>query len=285
MADDAGNIEYISLLAGRPPTTPGLFARDCCFSCAAFLQIFLLVMTRHILHDVILLLFCCLGGAVKLPTFADVLVPQFALRSSTFVLSLGEVIVFTVTLFVGGLVYDGVIVAGNDMYGPSTQTLKAMGGKWEPDIRNNNALWRLVTPIFLHAGFLHIFSNLFFQLRLGFILERRWTMPLFLLTYVLTGIGSSLMSCVMSPDSVSVGASGALFGLLGAVLGWLALNYPSLPVGAVKSEAIMVIVIAGINFLIGTTGSIDNWAHLVYLLGLSVVLRCVPVIVSRVLMF
>ena len=86
-----------------------------------------------------------------------------------------------------------------------------MGGKWEPDIRAG-AVWRLLTAIFLHAGILHIASNLFFQLRFGYITELRWGRWRWLAVYIISGVMASLFSTKLGPRSVSVGASGALFG-------------------------------------------------------------------------
>jgi rhomboid protease GluP len=86
-----------------------------------------------------------------------------------------------------------------------------MGGKWEPDIRAG-AVWRLLTAIFLHAGILHIASNLFFQLRFGYITELRWGRWRWLAVYIISGLMASLFSTKLGPRSVSVGASGALFG-------------------------------------------------------------------------
>ncbi len=61
-----------------------------------------------------------------------------------------QVVMFFITLIVGGAKYDGAFVKGNNMLGPSAITFYYMGGKWEPDVRAGQ-VWRLITPVFLHG--------------------------------------------------------------------------------------------------------------------------------------
>jgi len=184
--------------------------------------------------------------------------PWISIYSFTALISIVDVIMFIVTLIVGGVKYDGAIVKGNAMLGPSALTLYKMGGKWEPDIYAGN-VWRLLTPVFLHAGLIHLFSNLFFQLRFGFVLELRWGIIRFIVIYFVTGIGASFLSCLGSPGSVSVGASGALFGIIGANITYLIYNWEKIPNN--KNEACILVFVTVINFIIGISGNVDNWAH------------------------
>lgn len=196
------------------------------------------------------------------------LFPGIKWKACTTVLSIFELIMFIVTLIVGGVCPSRIaeqggcnaFVVGNEMLGPSSATLRFMGAKYEPDIRAGE-VWLLVSPIMLHAGVIHLASNLFFQLRFGYVFEIRWTIPRFLAMYILTGIGASFMSSVLSPSSTSVGASGALFGLIGADVTYLIYNWNNLPQN--KMEACFLVVVIIINFILGiSTTGIDNWAHL-----------------------
>jgi len=135
-----------------------------------------------------------------------------------------------------------------------------MGGKFEPVIRNNGQVWRLLTSIILHAGILHILSNVFIQLRFGYTLELRWGWPKFVMIYILTGISASLWSSVLSYESVSVGASGALFGLVGADLAYVIYNWKEIP--HVQQEACFIAMITVLTFLFGIDSQVDNFAHL-----------------------
>jgi len=192
------------------------------------------------------------------PSMVERCFPWISLYSFTTLISIVDVIMFIVTLIVGGVKYDGAVVKGNPMLGPSSLTLYEMGGKWEPDIKAGH-VWRLITPIFLHAGLIHLASNLFFQLRFGYVLELRWSIVRFIVIYFVTGIGASFLSCLGSPGSVSVGASGALFGIIGANLSYLIYNWERIPHN--KNEACILTFVVVINFLVGISGNVDNWAH------------------------
>src|SRR5947209_19092140 len=76
--------------------------------------------------------------------------------------------------------------------------------------------WRFITPIFLHANFLHVGLNMLNFFVLGIFLERLVGHLRFLLIYLLTGIISIIASFYFVPQEISVGASGAIFGLVGA---------------------------------------------------------------------
>lgn len=194
-----------------------------------------------------------------IPSISERLVPRFSVKTVTFFVSVVDVLVFIATLVYAG-VTDRVFDPNNPMAGPSSIVLAEMGGKSTPCIKQWQ-IWRLFTPIFLHAGIIHLVSNLFFQLHFGFTFEKRWTPFRFTLVYLATGIGASLLSAVASPDSISVGASGALFGLLGANVTYLYMNWVDIPQN--KAEACVMALVILINFLFGFgNGEIDNMAHL-----------------------
>src|SRR5699024_6687212 len=77
--------------------------------------------------------------------------------------------------------------------------------------------WRAYTTRFLHNGDLCVFINMFALYFLGVLLERIYVTKRFIVIYILSGIGGSLTSFAFS-TSISAGASGALFGLFGALL-------------------------------------------------------------------
>lgn len=171
---------------------------------------------------------------------------------------------FIITLIVGGAEFDGAFVKGNSMGGPSAVTLCHMGGKWEPSIRAGN-VWRLFTATLLHAGIMHILGNLFFLLRFGYVTEQRWGVYRWSGVYFLAGLMASLWSTDLGPTSVSVGASGALFGLVGADAAYLAYNWEQIPDN--RQEACILTIVTVMNFLFGISGNIDNYAHLGGLIG------------------
>jgi len=126
-------------------------------------------------------------------------------------------------------------------------------------------LWRFFTPMLLHGSILHIGFNMYALLRLGAPLERRFGNVRFLLLYLAGAFAGNVFSFLLS-ESNSLGASTAIFGLLGAELVFLYQNRQLL--GKQANAGIQnVIQIAVINLLIGLTPGIDNWGHLGGLCG------------------
>ncbi|HLO13899.1 MAG TPA: rhomboid family intramembrane serine protease [Anaerolineales bacterium] len=132
-------------------------------------------------------------------------------------------------------------------------------------------LWRLITPILLHDNtfFLHILFNMYALYSFGIGLERHFGHGRFLLLYLLGGFSGNVMSFVVSSQhySYSIGASTAIFGLLGAEAIFLIQNR-KLFAGQFRSAIGNIIFIAAINlFIIGSLPGIDNWGHIGGLLG------------------
>lgn len=137
-------------------------------------------------------------------------------------------------------------------------------------------LWQPFTYMFMHAGFDHLFCNMFAVLMFGPILERTWGERKFLLYYLVCGLGAALIQelvwTLFMPGqlSVTIGASGAVFGILFA-FGWLFPNEPlfllfiPVPIRA----RIFVIVYAVIELFAGFAHIAgDNVAHFAHLGGM-----------------
>lgn len=138
-----------------------------------------------------------------------------------------------------------------------TETLIAYGAKYNPAIIDGE-WWRLVSSMFLHIGFLHLFMNMIAVYYLGAMVERIYGSWRFLLIYFMAGIGGSLASFVFSTN-VSAGASGALFGLFGAML-LFGLTYKKIFFQTMGNNILLLI---GINIVFGfTVPQIDISAHL-----------------------
>ncbi len=125
-------------------------------------------------------------------------------------------------------------------------------------------VWRLITPLFLHGGILHLGFNSYFLYVVGRQIESAYGRVRFLALYFLSGLAASIASFALSSAS-SIGASGALFGLIGA---WIPLLYRNQHILANTRRQIRSIVqVIAINLLIGLSPGIDNWAHLGGLIG------------------
>lgn len=106
----------------------------------------------------------------------------------------------------------------NAMLGPHSHTLDSMGAKNPARVLYQGEWWRLLTTLFLHSGLIHFVMNAMVQMRVGVTLEVLWGHHIWLLIYAASGAYSSLLSCIVFPDSLSVGASGAICGIIGAGL-------------------------------------------------------------------
>ena len=123
--------------------------------------------------------------------------------------------------------------------------------------------YRLFTGIFLHANFLHLIFNMYALYVIGMQLESFLGKGKYLAVYFLSGLGGSMFSIFFS-NGYSVGASGAIFGLMGALL-YFGYHYRVYLDSVVKSQIIPLIIL---NLLIGFTSTgIDNWAHIGGLVG------------------
>ncbi|MDG5470806.1 rhomboid family intramembrane serine protease [Jeotgalibacillus sp. ET6] len=144
----------------------------------------------------------------------------------------------------------------------NTRTLIDFGAKYNPLI-NEGEWFRLITPMFLHIGFLHLFMNTLALFYLGPLIERIFGGRRFLIIYMTAGFTGSLMSYVFS-FTISAGASGAIFGCFGALL-YFGLRHTKI---FFRTMGTNVLVVIGINLAFGfTIPGIDNAAHIGGLAG------------------
>ena len=125
--------------------------------------------------------------------------------------------------------------------------------------------WRLLTAVFLHASVLHYGFNAYALYVLGRQVETFSGALRFSLLFLLSGLSGSVFSLLFN-QSASIGASGAIFGLIGALAVFL-YRHRTLFGERGRRNLQQIVVIALINFAIGLQGGIDNWAHLGGLIG------------------
>ena len=127
--------------------------------------------------------------------------------------------------------------------------------------------WRLFTSMFLHVGMMHLLFNSIGLLIFGRIVEGTYGRLRFALIYVLAGLAGSVASYIINSAAIGAGASGAIFGVLGALVAFLVANREML--GEVGRQTLVAIaVLAAINIFFGFAASgVDNWAHLGGLAG------------------
>ena len=143
-----------------------------------------------------------------------------------------------------------------------TITLLMFGANFRPLVQAGE-VWRLATSMFLHIGIIHLLVNMYSLLIIGRQLESFLGKWKFLIVYLGSGILGSLLSVVIH-SSISAGASGAIFGLLGSLL-YFGYHYRLYLGTVLKSQVIPIIII---NLLIGfMVPGIDNFAHIGGLVG------------------
>jgi membrane associated rhomboid family serine protease/tetratricopeptide (TPR) repeat protein len=162
----------------------------------------------------------------------------------------------------------------------NSQVLLDFGASYAPYLRRGE-YWRAVMPMFLHIGWLHLAVNSYALYILGPILERVYGYGRFAGIYVAAGIGSSLLSMSLS-NNVAAGASGAIFGIAGAMLVTGYLHREAIPPhwGRAFGWGILPFIVANLAFGFSVRG-IDNWGHLGglisgTLLGLFIAPPCGP---------
>ena len=139
-------------------------------------------------------------------------------------------------------------------YGPLTLT-----GQW----------WRLVTYMFLHGDIWHIAFNMWCLWSLGTLCESLYGSGTYAGIYLITGVSGGLASVAWNPGVWSVGASGAIFGLAGALIASFYLGEFSLPSAVIQANLKSLLFFAGFNILFGISPigalfgiHVDNSAHI-----------------------
>lgn len=144
----------------------------------------------------------------------------------------------------------------------SAQFIYTHGGMYPQSVLIGHEWYRLFTSMFIHIGFLHLLNNMFILFFIGDKLELAVGKTKYILIYLLSGIGGSLLSLGISvlneQYAVSAGASGAIFGVIGALLWLVVKNKGRFEDLTSKGMAIMIILCLYFGF--ASTG-VDNWCH------------------------
>lgn len=166
---------------------------------------------------------------------------------STWVLSSIIVLVFLLEEYFGGSTITSVLVR----MGANVKDLVAQG-----------QYFRLMSSVFLHAGFMHVFFNTYVLFALGGFFNKILGESKYLTVFFISGIGGSLASFYMGKAAISVGASGAIWGLFGASIALAFFKTDLLPelvrLRLRKITLINLVINLGVSFL----PMVDIWAHL-----------------------
>lgn len=137
------------------------------------------------------------------------------------------------------------------------------GAMYEPTVTQGHEFYRIFTSMFLHFGISHLVNNMVLLGALGWNLELEIGKIRLLIIYLIGGIGGNLLSLyrgiATETYAVSAGASGAIFGLMGALFYVVAANRGRL--GRLSGRGMLVMVMLSLYFGLTSRG-VDNWAHI-----------------------
>ena len=167
----------------------------------------------------------------------------------------------TILLDLNLTVFAVMVLSGLGFLTFNGDDLVAWGANYRPALEGAGVL-RLLISMFLHGGFLHLAMNMYALLIVGTLLEPALGAGRFTFAYLLTGIAGSVASAAMHEATVSVGASGAIFGMFGLLLLLLLRRDPrvaNLPRGLINNLLVLIVLNLAIGF---SVPGIDNAAHI-----------------------
>jgi len=182
----------------------------------------------------------------------------------TFMLSLANIVVYAYTAFRSNNVFvmdDKVML----LYGQFNFLVF------------NGWYWQLFTSMFVHLNLLHLLGNLFFLLIFGLRAEEVFNLWEYLTVYFLSGLTGNLLTLLLGPWTVSVGASGSIFGMFGAVVMYLRMSFGQSIMGGLMLSFLLLLMTGGneqVNIL-GHFGGLITGLFIGYLLAKSRINRVV----------
>lgn len=177
-------------------------------------------------------------------------------------------IVLIVSIALNGWEVEALDV--NPMIGPSAQTLIDMGAKETDLIVNHNEGWRLLSSAILHAGLVHYVVNMLALWFVGGAIETSHGWVAAMVIFLISAVGGTIMSSLFLPEYITVGASGGIFGFIGACLADIIMNWKLLFSDFVTENgkkhhhlAIVLVLLFDIalNSVIGLTPYVDNFTR------------------------
>jgi membrane associated rhomboid family serine protease/Flp pilus assembly protein TadD len=159
------------------------------------------------------------------------------------------------------MVFLGMVAASGPSMDFSGQVMVHFGANFGPYTLSGQ-WWRLATYMFLHGGLFHIATNMWCLWSIGTLCESLYGRFTYAAIYLITGIAGGLASIGWNPSVLSVGASGALFGLTGALIASFYLGSFSLSGINIKSTLSSLLFFAGFSLFLGkVVPGIDNACH------------------------
>jgi rhomboid protease GluP len=155
-----------------------------------------------------------------------------------------------------------VLSARGGFLEPNEKQMLLWGAGWGP-LTTHGQPWRLFTEMFVHFGIIHIGMNMFVLWQGGPLIERLFGNFPYLVIYIFSGLIGSFLSLYAHPMSLTAGASGAVFGVYGALLGYLAVQRVAIPPPILSSlfRSAGLFVVYNLAFGFALRHVVDMYAH------------------------
>ncbi len=163
---------------------------------------------------------------------------------------------------INALVFVFMLLKGVPLLKPNGEQILRFGGNRGLLSLGTQQWWRMFTAMFVHIGLWHLLINEWCLWDLGFMAEHLYGPRTFVAVYILSGLTGSFVSTAYNPLITSAGASGAIFGIAGALIATLYFGHIPAPPKALRASMISLLVFAGFNLAYGFLKvGIDNGAH------------------------
>jgi rhomboid protease GluP len=162
-----------------------------------------------------------------------------------------------------GVVFAAMIVSGVPILWPSAAQLTQWGANDGARVILRHEYWRLAASVFVHGGLIHLVANMSSLWVIGPLVERIYGHLAFAALYLAAGIGGAITSVAVPPVRVSVGASGAICGILGGLLAFLVVHRHAIPRTVLRELTRNALWVVLLMVLLGVVVSnIDQAAHI-----------------------
>lgn len=167
-----------------------------------------------------------------------------------------------ILVYLNVVIFIIMVLNGVHPFEPSVESLIQWGGNLRA-ITLNGQSWRLLTNVFLHGGLFHLLFNMYALIYVGGLIEKKFGKHRFILVYIITGVLASIASISYNENIVSIGASGAIFGIYGLFLALLISKNYRIPEESRQNLISSILMFIGYNLFYGLTKEgIDNAAHI-----------------------
>ena len=156
-----------------------------------------------------------------------------------------------------------MLLRGVNIFEPKNEAMYAWGAIFGPAVVFQGQLWRLPASMFLHFGLMHLAMNMWCLVSTGPVVERFFGHLSFAALYLIAGLGGAIASLVVHPTGLCAGASGAIFGVFGALLAFLAVRHRDVPAAILEPMRSGTLAFLGYNVVFGLMNkNIDMAGHL-----------------------